>query len=285
MNRLKTTILLATLTGLFLLIGRSIGGNAGLTIAIVFSALFNIGSYWFSDKVILRMYKATEVTPASQPKLYTIVRELASSAKLPMPKVYIIPMPTPNAFATGRNPNHSAVAVSPAIMELLTEQELRGVLAHELAHIKNRDILTSTIAATIAGALSYVAQMGYYAGMFGGFGGNDDNGNSNIFGSLLMLLIAPIIATILQLSISRAREYAADASGAAISHDPKGLASALRKLENFTKQHKLIGKPAQEATAHMFIINPFKGSAIMSLFSTHPPMDERIARLEAMRSY
>lgn len=284
MNRLKTTILLATLTGLFLLAGRTIGGNQGLTIALLFSVVFNIGTYWFSDTVILRMYKAVAVTPASQPKLYTLVRELATSAQLPMPKVYIIPMPSPNAFATGRNPKHSAVAVSPAIMELLNEQELRGVLAHELAHIKNRDILTSTIAATIAGALSYIAQMGYYASMFGGFGGNDDNNNGGVVSSLLMVLIAPVIATILQLSISRAREYAADATGAKICHDPKGLASALRKLDTLSAQHKLIGKPAQEAMAHMFIINPFKGSAIMSLFSTHPPMSERIARLEAMRT-
>lgn len=284
MNQIKTTILLATLTGLFLLVGRSLGGTQGLTIAILFSLIFNIGSYWFSDKMVLKMYKATEVTPASQPRLYSIVRDLASSAGLPMPKVYSIPMPSPNAFATGRNPNHSAVAVSPAIIELLTEPELRGVLAHELAHIKNRDILTSTIAATIAGALSYLAQMGYYASMFGGFG-NDEHNNGGILGGLLTILIAPIIATILQLSISRAREYAADATGAQISRDPRALASALRKLDGFTHNHKLIGKPAQEATAHMFIINPFKASFTTSLFSTHPPMAQRIARLEAMRIY
>lgn len=282
MNRLKTTLLLALMSGLVLAIGYMFGGQMGLTIALGISVIMNVSSYWFSDKMVLKMYKAQEVTSGSHPKLLQMVRELASVAKLPMPKVYIVDMPVPNAFATGRNPKHSAVAVSPAIMELLTDAELKGVLAHELSHIQNRDILISTIAATLAAALSYIANMAYYAGIFG-FGGNDREGGSNIASTIAMVILTPLIAGILQMSISRSREFLADDTGARMTRDPNSLANALAKLGSFSQTHKLIGKPSHQATAHMFIVNPFKKMSVMSLFSTHPPMEERIAKLRALR--
>lgn len=279
MNQLKTVILLGALTGLLMAAGYYFGGQQGALIALGISALMNIGSYWFSDKMVLSMYGAKEVTEAQQPQLFRMVRHLAQAAKIPMPKLYIIPMPTPNAFATGRNPKHAAVAVSPAIMELLDEKESEGVIAHELSHVKNRDILVSTIAATLAGALSYLAQMAYFMG-----GSNDeDNRGSNPLVMILLLVLSPIIASLLHLAVSRSREYMADESAAKLTHHPEHLASALAKLGGIAHSHPLRGSPRQESAAHMFIVNPFKASSLTALFSTHPPMEERIRRLRGMR--
>lgn len=279
MNQLKTTLLLAALTGLVLAIGYGVGGQNGALIALVLSAVMNIGTYWFSDKMVLKMYKAKPVTMQSHPRYFSMVREVASSANVPMPKAYVVDMPSPNAFATGRNQNHSAVAVSTMLMEMLSDSELKGVIAHEIGHIKNKDMLISTIAATLAGAISYIANIAYYGAMFGG---SDDN-RGNLFGSLAMLIITPIAAGILQLAISRSREYLADEAGAKFTRDPHSLASALEKIGSYTHTHKLRGKPSHEATAHLFISNPFKLSGIGALFSTHPPMPERVKRLRAMK--
>ncbi len=278
MNTFKTFLLLFLLTLFFLWVGAAIGGRAGMTFALVFAFLMNFFAYWFSDRVVLAMYRAKEVTEAEEPELYRIVRQLSQKAGLPMPRVYIIHADQPNAFATGRNPSHAAVAVTTGIMRILSPEELSGVIGHELAHVKHRDILIGTIAATIAGAISYLAHMAQWALIFGGFGGDDDDGG-NPFAALLVMIIAPIAAMIVQMAISRSREYAADDGGARIAGNPRYLASALRKLQWASERVPLQANPA---TSHLFIVNPLSGKNLMKLFSTHPPIEERIARLEAM---
>jgi heat shock protein HtpX len=248
-----------------------------MKIAFIFALVMNVGSYWFSDKMVLKMYKAKEVTRAEAPDLYSVVEHLARNAGLPMPRVYIIQNPTPNAFATGRNPSHAAVAVTTGILQILDRNELMGVLGHELAHVKHRDILIGTVAATIAGAISMMANMAQWAMIFGGFSRDDDNGGG--LAAIAMMIVAPIAALIIQMAISRSREYGADKGGAQISGHPQYLASALRKLAQGVQQ---IPMKASPATAHMFIVNPLRGRGLTSLFSTHPPMEERIRRLEAM---
>jgi heat shock protein HtpX len=263
---------------LFLLVGSFVGGRNGLTIAFLLAIVMNFGAYWFSDKVVLTMYKAKQVTKEAAPQLYSIVERLSQNAGLPMPKVYLIDDQTPNAFATGRGPSHAAVAATTGIINTLSEEELSGVLAHELAHVKHRDILTGTIAATFVGTITYVAQMAGWALMFGGRGNDRDNEGG--MGSLFLIILAPIAATLLQLAVSRSREYAADAGGAQIAHNPLALASALEKI-SYANQIKPIDNVGP-ATAHMFIVNPLKGGGIAKLFSTHPPIEERISRLRAM---
>ncbi len=278
MNTFKTFLLMFLLTLLFLWVGGAIGGRAGMTFALVMALMLNLGTYWFSDKIVLAMYRAKEVSEAEAPQLYSIVRGLTQRAGLPMPRVYIINAEQPNAFATGRNPKHAAVAVTTGIMRILTEEELAGVIGHELAHIKHRDILISTIAASIAGAISYLAHMAQWALIFGGFGGDDDD-EGNPFAALIIMIVAPLAAMIVQMAISRSREFAADEGGARIAGNPRWLASALRKLEMASRSIPLNANPA---TSHMFIVNPLTGKSLMKLFSTHPPIEERIARLESM---
>ena len=278
MNTLKTTMLLAFMTGLLIVAGGAVGGRGGAGIALVFAAVMNFGAYWFSDKMVLKMYRAREVTSSDAPQLHGIVRDLSMKANLPMPKVYTMDNPTPNAFATGRNPQHAAVAVTTGIMDLLTKEELAGVIGHELAHIQNRDILVSTIAATIAGAISYLAYMAQWAMIFGG-GRRDDRGGHPLV-MLLMIIVAPLAAMIVHMAISRTREYGADRGGAEICGNPLYLANALRKLESSNRQRPMAN--AKEATAHMFIVNPLKGGGMLKWFSTHPPMAERVKRLDAM---
>jgi len=278
MNTLKTTFLMALLTVLLVLAGGMLGGEGGMMLAFLFALVMNGISYWFSDKIVLRMYGAQEIGPQELPNLHRIVRELTVRAQMPMPKLYLIPDHTPNAFATGRNENHAAVAVTQGILRILNEAELRGVLAHELSHIKNRDILVGTIAATMAGAVSMLANMAHWGLIFGGRSSDQREGTHPIV-ALLMIIIAPLAAMLVQMAISRSREYGADATGAAISADPLSLASALRKLQRGVEQ---IPMDANPATAHMFIVNPLTGGGWMSLFSTHPPLEERIKRLERM---
>ncbi|NOS35278.1 MAG: zinc metalloprotease HtpX [Deltaproteobacteria bacterium] len=279
MNTVKTAMLLAFLTAILLMAGGAIGGRGGATVALIFAGVMNFGAYWFSDKVVLKMYRAKEVSLSDAPQLHGIVRDLTMKAKLPMPKVYIMDNPTPNAFATGRNPHHAAVAVTTGIMDLLSKEELTGVIGHELAHILNRDILVSTIAATIAGAISYLAYMAQWAMIFGG-GRRDDRGGGNPIVLILMMIVAPLAAMIVHMAISRTREYGADRVGAAICGHPLYLANALGKLEGANRQRPMAN--AREATAHMFIVNPLKGGGMLKWFSTHPPMAERVKRLEAM---
>ena len=278
MNTLKTAFLLGLMTGLILLVGGLIGGRGGMTIALVLAIAMNFISYWFSDKIVLAMYRARKIEQADDPRLYSIVERLAARANIPMPRLYMIPQEQPNAFATGRNPRHAAVAVTAGIMQLMDDQELEGVLAHELSHVTNRDILISSIAATIAGAIAYLAHMAQWAAIFGGFGGRDDRdrGGGGIIGLLATAIIAPIAATMIQLAISRSREFEADKSGAELAGSPFGLARALEKLG---KASGRIPMDANPATAHMFIVSPFSGQALMKLFSTHPPLEERIRRL------
>ncbi len=279
-NVFKTFILLAALTALFMLVGDAIGGRSGMTIALVLAGLMNFFAYWFSDKMALAMHRAREVSEAEAPELHSIVTELAVRAGLPKPRVYIIPQQTPNAFATGRNPSHAAVAVTEGIMSLLTRDELRGVLAHELAHIKNRDILISSIAAVIAGAISYLANMAQWALIFGGFSRDDEeDGFGSLAGGLIMMIVAPIAAALIQMAISRSREYLADATGAKICNCPMSLASALKKLEEWNHRIPMEVNPA---TAQMFIVNPLTAGTLVNLFSTHPPIQERIKRLLSM---
>ncbi len=282
-SQLRTLFFLSILTALFILIGGAVGGRAGMMFAFLFACVMNIAAYWFSDKIVLAMYRAREVTEREAPQLHRIVWELAQRAGLPMPRLYIVPSKTPNAFATGRDPNHAAVAVTEGILDLLTEEELKGVLGHELAHIKHRDILIQTVAATIAGAIVMLARMGQWALIFGGLrGDNDEEGGGTLqtIGAILILIIAPIAAFLIQMAISRAREYYADEGGAKFSGNPLYLANALRKLAYGIKRDPM--EEANPATAHMFIVNPLRGSNIASLFSTHPPIEERISRLEAM---
>lgn len=278
-NQVKTAILLGLLTALLLWIG-SFWGTSGLIVGIVFAGLINLGSYFWSHKIVLAMYRAKEVKRDAVPKLYEIVAEVAEKARMPMPKIYIIPSNNPNAFATGRNPKHSVVACTAGIMELLSKDELKGVIAHEMAHIKNRDILIATIAATIAGVISYVAMVARWGAIFGGFGGRDERGG-NVLQLLVLAIITPLIATLVQLAISRSREYLADETGAKIIKNPNALADALEKLEAGSKFNPM--RTGNQATASLFIVNPFKASTMLSLFSTHPKMEERIKRLRRMR--
>ncbi|MDH4101146.1 MAG: zinc metalloprotease HtpX [Nitrospirota bacterium] len=278
MNSLRTMVLLVFLTLMVVWAGAAMGGQQGMTIALLFAFGMNFISYWFSDKIVLKMYRAQEVTEAEAPTLYRIVRNLSQKASMPMPKVYIIPEMTPNAFATGRNPNHAAVAATEGIIRLLSEQELEGVMAHELAHVKHRDILIGSIAAVMAGAISYLAQMAQWAAIFGGRSNDREEGGSPI-AAIVMMIVGPIAAMLIQMAISRSREYVADEGGARMCGNPMALANALRKLHMGAQQ---IPMDASPATAHMFIVNPLSGGGIRSLFSTHPPMEERVARLEAL---
>lgn len=275
-NGIKTALLLGLLSGLLLALGQVLGGANGLMIGFVFAVLMNFGSYWFSDKIVLKMYRAQEVGPGH--RLHGMVERLSRQAQLPMPKVYIIPDPSPNAFATGRNPSHAAVAATEGILQVLSEHELEGVIAHELAHVKNRDILISSVAATVAAAIMMTAQMAQYAAMFGGYGGRDGDRErgSNPIALIAMIILAPLAAMLIQAAISRSREFAADASGAQIAGNPYGLADALRKIEAVSKRVPLDANPA---TAHMFIMKPFSGAGMMALFSTHPPTEARIRAL------
>lgn len=280
-NTVKTAALLAALTGLFLVLGTALGGIGGAVIALVFAALLNFGAYWFSDRLALRMAGAKEVTEAEEPELHAQVRRLATLARLPMPKVCIIETDTPNAFATGRNPQHSAVAVTTGIQRLLTRDELAGVIAHELAHIRNRDTLIATIVGSVAGAITWIAHMLQFSALFGGMSGDrDEEGAGGMVGALFVAILAPIAAAMIQMAISRSREFQADASGAKILGDPLPLARALEKLHAGVARRPMTrGNPA---TAHLYIVNPFAAGGVGKLFSTHPPVEERVGRLQAM---
>ena len=276
---LRTTLLLGALTGLLMAFGNAVGGSQGMTMALIFAVVMNVGAYWFSDKMVLAAYGARQVTEAEAPQLYRIVHNLALGAGIPMPKVYIIPSESPNAFATGRNPNHAAVAATEGLLRMMNEREITGVLAHELGHVKNRDILISTIAATIAGAVGYLAQMAQWGAIFGGFRRDNDEGGASGIQLIALAILTPIMAGIIQMAISRTREYAADETGARMCGDPMALASALRKLGMASQRLPMDASPA---TAHMFIVNPLAGVNFANWFSTHPPLEERIARLETM---
>lgn len=283
MNGFRTTILLAALTALVVWIGQMIGGPNGAIMALVMAGAMNFISYWFSDKIVLKMYGAQEITANDDPELFGLVQDVAGRAGLPMPRVYMIPEEAPNAFATGRNPEHAAVAVTQGIRRLLNKRELAGVLGHELSHVKHRDILISSIAATLAGAISYLAYMAQWAAIFGGGSRDREEGGSNIFGLLFMMIVAPMAAMLIQMAVSRSREYMADEGGAKVTGDPLALASALRKLQMGAQNVPLqVSDATASSTAHMFIVNPLSGGGLANLFSTHPAMEERIARLEAM---
>jgi heat shock protein HtpX len=281
MNKLKTTFFLGLLTGLIMTIGYWLGGQSGMLFALVISAAMNFGAYWWSDKLVLSTYGAKPIDKNNYPELFATVQELSQKASLPMPRLYIMETEMPNAFATGRNKDHAVVAVTSGLLRLLNKDELRGVLAHELGHIKNNDMLIGSIAATIAGAISYLVQMAYFANIFGG--SSDDEDGGGIFGALAMMILAPLIATLLHMAVSRSREYLADEAGARFSGSANGLAGALEKLGSFSKSHKFHGTPRQETAAHLFIVNPFKTSIMMSLFSTHPPMEKRISKLKNLK--
>ena len=278
-NQLKTTFLLTIMTIFIMMVGRIIGGPSGMIIALVIAGGMNFFSYWYSDKLVLKMYRAEEVSPDQAPELYGIVETLADRADIPMPKVYIIPNDSPNAFATGRNPENAVVAVTKGLLNLMNRDEIAGVVAHELGHIKNRDILIGTIAATMAGAIMMIASMARWAAIFGVGGGDDDEGGGFI-GLILMSIVAPIAAVVIQMAISRSREYLADATAAKLTGNPGGLSNALEKLGSFSKQVPMNAEPA---TAHMFISNPLSGKSMMNLFSTHPPIEERVSKLRNMR--
>ena len=277
MNTVKTVFLMTLVMVIFLLVGQLIGGTQGMTYALVLSLAINVIAYWFSDKIVLAMYGAREVSEADQPRLFAVIRSLTTQAQLPMPRVYVIPSSTPNAFATGRNPNHAAVAVTDGLLKILSEDELEGVLGHELAHVKHRDILTGTIVATMVGTITFLARMAGWSMMFFG-GSRDDRRGSNGLAELFLIIVAPLAAVLIQLAISRSREYAADEGGSSISHKPLSLANALRKLERGVEQLPM--ENANPASAHLFIVNPLRGGGILSLFSTHPPIEARIERLE-----
>ncbi|MEK6693327.1 MAG: zinc metalloprotease HtpX [Nitrospirota bacterium] len=279
MNGLKTMVLMVALTLLLIWGGAALGGKSGMTMALGFALVMNMVTYWFSDKIVLRMYGAKEVKEADAPELFSTVRTLAQKASIPTPKVYIMENDSPNAFATGRNPSHAAVAVTTGIMRILSRDELAGVIGHELAHVKNRDILIGTIAATIAGAISYLAQMAHWAMLFGGRSSDDDDRGGNPLVALAMMIVGPIAALLIQMAISRSREYSADEAGARIAGSPFFLSNALKKLHIASQRIPLEANPA---TAHMFIVSPLSGRGLLKLFSTHPPMEKRIARLEAM---
>lgn len=277
MNGLKTAILLGALTGIIMLIGNYFGGQQGMVMAFVIAAIMNFVSYWFSDKIVLAMYRAQPIEREEAPELYDLVKDLTTRANMPMPKLYIIPTESPNAFATGRNPQHAAVAVTQGILRLLTMEELRGVLGHELSHVTNRDILISSVAATLAGAIMMLARMVQFGFMFGGYGGRDRDRDGNPLGLLIMAILAPLAAMLIQMAISRSREYQADESGARLVGDPRGLASALQKIQAASQRIPM--RNANPAGEHLFIIKPFTGQTLLQLFSTHPPTEKRIERL------
>ena len=278
-NTMKTTLFLALLTGLFVAVGGLLGGESGMVMAFGLALVMNFVSYWFSDKIVLKMYGAKPLAEGDAPVVHRIVRNLATKASIPMPKLYILPSAAPNAFATGRNPQHAAVAVTDGIMRIMDERELEGVLAHELSHVLNRDILISTVAATIAGAISMLANMAQWGLMFGGSRDEEGRG-TNPIALILTIILAPLAAMVIQMAVSRSREYQADASGARLTRNPEGLASALGKLDQASR---VVHMNANPATAHLFIVNPLTGRSLMNLFMTHPPIQERIARLRSMR--
>lgn len=280
-NQIRTTVLLTLMTVFVLFVGQMLGGRQGMFIALILAAGMNFFSYWYSDKIVLRMYNAKEASPHAAPEVYGIVKELVQRAGLPMPKVYVIPQESPNAFATGRNPDHAVVAVTEGLLRIMDRNEIAGVLAHELAHVKNRDILIGSIAATMAGAIMMLATMARWSAIFGMGRSDDENGGGGIIGLIIMSIIAPAAAMLIQMAVSRSREYLADSTGAAFAGNPEGLARALEKLGAYSR-----GKPldANPATAHMFIVNPLSGSGVQNLFSTHPPIEERVARLRGTSS-
>ncbi len=280
-NQIRTTILLAVMTALILWIGLLFGGQQGMIIALFLAAGMNFFSYWYSDKIVLKMYRAQAITPQKAPEIYEMVQELSRRAGLPMPKVFVIPQQAPNAFATGRNPEHAVVAVTEGLINIMDREEVMGVLAHEMAHVKNRDILIGSIAATMAGAIMILANMARWFAIFGGGSRDDNEGGGGIIGLIAMSILAPFAAIIIQMAISRSREYLADATGAGFAGHPEGLARALEKLGQFSKKLPMNANPS---TAHMFIVNPLSGRSMMSLFSTHPPLEQRIARLRGHRT-
>ena len=273
-NQVRTAILLGIMTLFIIFVGQLLGGRQGMIFAFFLAAGMNFFSYWFSDKMVLKMYRAQEVSPQQAPDLYTLVEELAKAAHLPMPKVYIIPQDSPNAFATGRNPDHAVVAVTQGLLRIMSRDELKGVLAHEMAHVKNRDILIGSIAATMAGAVMILANMARWSAIFGGR--DDDEGGLGFIGVIATSIIAPIAAMVIQMAVSRSREYLADSTGAKFAGRSEGLAGALEKLGDYSQKRPMEASPQ---TAHMFIVNPLAGKSLMQLFSTHPPLEERIARL------
>ena len=281
-NQFKTTILLGIMTALIVFIGRLLGGQQGMILAFIIAIGMNFFSYFYSDKIVLKMYRATEVTPSENPHIHGIVTDLAQRAQLPMPRIYIIPEDTPNAFATGRNPDHAVVAVTRGLLNLMSMDEIRGVISHEMAHIKNRDILIGSIAATMAGAIMIVASMARWTAIFGG-GSDDDEGGLGGIGLIIMSILAPIAAMLIQMAISRAREYNADSTGASFTGEPSGLANALEKLGTYSGRIPMHTKSPN--TAHMFIVNPLSGGNMANLFSTHPPLQKRIARLKGGNSF
>lgn len=281
-NQIKTTVLLATLTGIIIWIGGMFGGKGGMFFALIVAGGMNFFSYWYSDKIVLRMYKAKEITPETDPDIYRIVKRLSVNAGIPMPHIYVIPQEAPNAFATGRNPENAVIAVTRGLVEHMNEEELAGVIGHEMGHIKHRDILIGSIAATMAGAIMMLASFARWGAIFGGFSGSGDNDDgAGIFGLLLMSIIAPLAAVIVQMAISRSREFMADRASAEFNGNSRGLAAALAKLGSFSKQIPMDARPE---TAHMFIVNPLSGKSLANLFSTHPPIEERIARLTGVDS-
>ena len=281
MNYFKTAVLLVALTLILVWAGSIFGGRQGAVFAFAIAMGMNFFSYWYSDKIVLRIYRARQITGQDSPKYFALVKELTANGALPMPNLYIIPTQAMNAFATGRNPNHAAIAVTEGLLNSLTLEELKGVLAHELSHVKNRDILICTIVATIAGAITMLANMAQWTAMFGGFGrhDDDDSGGGGLIGLIVLAIVAPIAALLIQMAISRSREYAADKCGAIMAHNPAGLASALEKLHQAARVRPL---DAGTSSAHLFIVNPLSGRSFASLFSTHPPIDERIKRLQSM---
>ena len=280
-NQLRTAFLLAVMTVLIMLVGQLIGGHQGMIIALILAVGMNFFSYWYSDKIVLRMYRAQEATPQQAPEIYDMVATLARNAGLPMPKVYVIPQDTPNAFATGRNPEHAVVAVTQGLLKLMSRDEVMGVLAHEMAHVKNRDILIGSIAATMAGAIMMLAGMARFAAIFGGGHRDNDEGGLGGLGMIVMAIIAPIAAMVVQMAISRSREYLADSTGSQLAGNSGGLANALEKLGAYNRKAPMRANPS---TAHMFIVNPLAGRSLMSLFSTHPPIEKRVSRLRGAPS-
>ena len=278
-NAVKTTLLLGLMTGLFIAIGGLLGGRSGMVTAFVMALIMNFVTFWFSDKIVLKMYGAQPIGEAEAPMVHRIVRNLATKARMPMPKLYLIPGPTPNAFATGRSPQHAAVAVTEGILRIMNEEELEGVLAHELSHVLNRDVLISTVAATIAGAISMLANMAQWSMFFGGSRDEEGRG-TNPIALIATIILAPLAAMLIQMAVSRSREFQADASGAQLTRRPMGLASALAKLH---QANQVVPMDANPATSHLFIVNPLSGRTLASLFATHPPIEERIARLRSMR--
>jgi heat shock protein HtpX len=278
-NTFKTIFLLGTLTGLLVVFGNYFGGTQGMMIAFLFALLMNVGAYWFSDKIVLRMYRARQVTEAEAPELVSLVRSLSQRARLPMPKVWIVPSPAPNAFATGRNPEHAAVAVTEGLLQIMNRDQLEGVLAHELGHITNRDTLISAVAATLAGVIMMLANMARWAAFFGG-GRDDEDRGGGVVGLLVMAILAPIAALLIQMAISRTREFVADATAAHLTKKPLALASALERLQMAAERIPLDANPA---TSHLFIVNPLSGRSLLRLFSTHPSVEERVKRLRAIQ--